>query len=214
MDLLNKIQIKYKNYYKIKNEKACLIQKTYRGYRIRKKLYNPEINLDIIPLLNNYIDYNNVIKNLKNQNNMKHKKFRYSNFPSEISENIVKMVLQKKNKMSPQWDIKKGDLQYIHKILEVKAYTSDGPSSFGPTETWDYLYFIDCQDYINYNFKVYEIKLSNTNEKFYSIKVSEKETYKEQCIVGKRPRIKFHLLQKQLNKYTKLIFDGDINQLI
>ena len=49
---------------------------------------------------------------------------------------------------------------------------SDGPTSFGPSESWDYIYFVDCMDFENMNFKVYEIRLSNIHHTWKNIKIS------------------------------------------
>jgi len=49
---------------------------------------------------------------------------------------------------------------------------SDGPSSFGPTETWNWLYFVDAKDTLTGFFKVYEIKCSNTSEEMKNVRIS------------------------------------------
>jgi len=61
------------------------------------------------------------------------------NFPSHISENIVKFALFKKYNIMPNWDTKTGDLDLFNLKIEVKGFSSTGPSSFGPTEEWDIL---------------------------------------------------------------------------
>ena len=91
---------------------------------------------------------------------------------------------------------------------------SVGPSSFGPTESWDWLYFVDAQDTLTSNFKVYEIKLSNKNEIFRNIKISKTETYGEIADSKRRPRGCFETIFKpQLVNHCKLIFDGHISEL-
>lgn len=147
------------------------------------------------------------------------KKIRHENFPSDISENIVKFVIAKKNKVMPTWDTKKGDLVIKEgkKIIqiEVKGFISDGPSSFGPKEEWELLYFIDVRDIINKKFKVYEIKLTNKSEIFRSIKLSKSETYGEIADSGRRPRGVFeNIFQPQLGEHCKLIFDGNLLDLM
>jgi hypothetical protein len=90
---------------------------------------------------------------------------------------------------------------------------STGPSSFGPTEEWDFLYFVDCTKYKNKIFKIYEIKISNKNKLWYDIKINKNETYKDQCLQGRRPRICFSSLYEQLNKYITILFNGKLNDL-
>ena len=80
----------------------------------------------------------------------------------------------------PWWDTDKGDLIIVNiagggdviKRIEVKAFMSDGPSSFGPTETWNWLYFVDAKDTLTGFFKVYEIKCSNTSEEMKNVRIS------------------------------------------
>ena len=57
----------------------------------------------------------------------------------------------------PCWDTKCGDLCFINKKLEVKGFTTNAPSSFGATESWNWIYFVDCKDTLNKHFKIYEI---------------------------------------------------------
>ena len=138
---------------------------------------------------------------------------------SEISENIVKYALlySKKYKIFPNWDTESGDLDWIYKKIEVKCFSSLGPSSFGPTEKWDLLYFLDAMDFKNKNFKLYEIRMSNNHDTWCNIKMNKQETYKEQCDSGKRPHIAFEKIKEQLDKinvnYCKLIWSGHISEL-
>lgn len=77
----------------------------------------------------------------------------------------------------PSWNTDKGDLVINKKNIpfyqiEVKGFMSDGPSSFGPTENWDCIYFVDCKDFVCKKFKVYEIRLSNKSEIWENIRIS------------------------------------------
>lgn len=173
------------------------------------KFHHIESLLDAFISLTKKIEKINVVLN--------NKKIRMPNFPSEILENIVKYVLYKKYKIWPMWDAKTGDLsfhnKYINKRLEVKAFSSKGPSSFGPKEKWNYLYFVDAIDFKHKKFKVYEIKLSNDNDIFSNIKINNRVTYIEQCETGKRPRICFNNLSQQLKQHINIIFDGHLDDL-
>ena len=187
----------------------------------KMKIVNKEMdnfNFEILnKLLNNYINYTKTIDDL-NINLDKNAKIRRPNFPSEISENIVKYAINKKYKIMPVWKLNGGDLTIMNKKIEVKGFSKlEPPSSFGPTEKWDTLYFVDCCNYIKKHFQVYEIKLNNNSKIFRSLQINYKkrETFENQCNDGKRPRISFLKIQQQLtNKYCKLIFNDNINKLI
>ena len=172
------------------------------------------MNLNLLDkILNNYIS--TVEINTKINKLLSKKKIRNPNFPSEISENIVKycLVKCKRYKIFPNWDTEFGDLDWVYKKLEVKCFSSTGPSSFGPTEKWDYIYFLDALDFKNKNFKLYEIRLSNTNKTWNDLKINKTKTYKMVCDSGKRPRICFDQVKEQLSDNCKLIWSGNINDL-
>lgn len=190
------------------------IQKLWRGYIVRKNMSSLKDGMTKT-IMNEMLDMHIHIFN-KNKEWNKHlsvKKIRNANFPSEISENIVKYVLFKKYKIMCTWDSKPGDLQMVNLLLEVKAFSSNGPSSFGPTEGWDRIYFVDCTKYINKVFTVYEIKLSNNDEKWRSIKVSKSHTIGDMCDLGKRPRVSFAMIQNQLGNICNSIWSGHISSL-
>ena len=104
-------------------------------------------------------------------------------------------------------------MDWVYKKLEVKCFSTKSPSSFGPKEKWDYIYFLDALDFKNKNFKLYEIRLSNTNKTWNDLKINRNETYKMFCDSGKRPRIHFEEVKKQLSDNCKLIWSGNINDL-
>jgi len=140
---------------------------------------------------------------------LKKKKCRLPNFPEDISENLVKYIIKYKLGFLPKQCSKSGDLIYDDKKIEVKCFASSGPSSFGPTEKWTEIYFLDARDFINENFKLFQIKLSNDDLEWRNIKVSKTQTFFEQCIQKRRPRICFNLIRKQLSKDKVIcIFSG------
>ena len=202
-----------------KNDTVTKIKAWWRGCHFRKnfKKLNDNYTYGILNrCLDKYItdlQFNNEINSL-----MSKKKRRNENFPSDISENIVKFVIANKYGIMPCWDTDKGDIvinkKQLFRQIEVKGFMSTGPSSFGPKETWDLLYFVDGQDIINRNFKVYEIKMSNKNEIFRGINISKKETYGDIADTGRRPRGCFDTIFKpQLGDHCRLIFDGHISKL-
>jgi len=195
------------------------IQSTYRGYCIRKYLSLIEDGMSYEIMMNELERYNNNLVQVRDLNTrLSKKKIRHENFPSHISENIAKFAIFKKYKIMPSWDTDKGDI-IINKSdlfmqFEIKAFMSSGPSSFGPTENWDWLYFVDATETLHLNFKIYEIKLSNKSQTFRSIRLNKKETYGEIADSGRRPRGCFEtIFKKQLGDKCKLIFDGHISEL-
>ena len=115
----------------------------------------------------------------------------------------------------PNWNIKNGDLIFDNKKIEVKGFCSNGPSSFGPSESWEYIYFVDCCDYLNKKFKVYEIKLSNYSKEWKNIKINSKQTYEDMTKLKNRGILKIHFnkIKEQIDKYIKLIFDDNIDNI-
>jgi len=206
----------YKNTIQKINEKnAIKIQATWRGYIIRKKLINPKDNMNIInciALLNNYNKTKLLITEINKSLSIK--KIRQQNFPSEISENIIKFYFIKRFKISPCWDIKSGDLELLGKKIEVKGFSSDGPCSFGPTENWSWIYFVDCKKSLQYYFTIYELKLSNKSDLWKNLKINKIQTFEDQCKQKRRPRIRFIDIKEQLNEFIKKVFQGNIMKLI
>jgi hypothetical protein len=166
---------------------------------------------NIIELLNIHIEYVNKIIAFKKKTGIN---TRLPNFPECISENIVREYINHKEKRICICSQSGGDLEIIDKIsnikVEVKCFTSSGPTSFGPTEKWNELYFIDATKFMNNEFKIYKINLSNNSDKFKSIKINSTETFEDQCKNGKRPRLGFKLLCDQLLNDVKLVYDGSL----
>jgi hypothetical protein len=141
-------------------------------------------------LLNRYIEQttfvNTINKTLKDG-----RKIRMPNFPSEISENLVKFCKLKQTGVLFTWNTTKGDLTFLDKLIEVKGFMSDGPISFGPTEQWDWIYFVDCRRFAEHWFTIYELRISNNSSEWKSISVNKTQTIGDQCLERRRPRIKF-----------------------
>ena len=165
----------------------------------------------IMSFLDEHIKYVSKISQLK----LIYPKFRMPNFPSEISENLVKYIIQFKYGFLPTWKDGKdtGDLRYDGQLFEVKCFSSDGPSSFGPNERWDHLFFLDATNYIKKIFKCYKININN--QQFGQvIHVNSTETYFDQCQNGRRPRISFDNICQQIPRDNiELVFDGHISTL-
>ena len=146
------------------------------------------------------------------------KKIRGENFPSHISENLVKLALNKfKYHDSAQkvtWNTNVGDLAYGSDKIEVKGFTSEGPSSFGPAEDWSELYFIDATDIINKQVTIYCVSHSNTDPVWSNLKMNKTQTYNDMCLQGKRPRMSFANICAQVPiDYITTLFEGHTNTL-
>lgn len=190
------------------------IQSIFRRKFIKKikDSFTKDILIQLIEHHNNSnMFYNEINKKLIT------KKLRLPNYPSEITENLVKFAIKKKYNVAPCWDTTKGDLSLFDKKLEVKGSIDllhGGPSSFGPTEEWHRIYFVDAIDTLKKNFTIYEIKLSNKSEIWKNIKVNKTSTFYDQCRQKRRPRITFGELIKQIPKeYISIIFNGNISEL-
>jgi hypothetical protein len=187
------------------------IQKHIRGYLCRKDLSSLKDGMTLDNVIECIKKYNEGLDWIENMNkNMKKKKIRNENFPSHISENIAKFAICKKYNIMPDWDCK-GDLVMLNKQIEVKGFMSTGPLSFGPKEPWDYIYVVDALRTSDNYYKVYEIKKSNID--FHNLKVSKAETFGDQCIQGRRPRLVFSSIKEQFGENVKLIFEGHITEL-
>jgi hypothetical protein len=189
-----------------------------KGVLERKKLKKLKDNFtfDILKvMIENYNKNMVFIEHINKQLSIK--KCRNENFPSHISENIVKFVLCKKYNIMPLWDTKSGDLELCNKKLEVKAFMSVGPTSFGPKENWDYIYFVDAMDTKNLNYKVYEIKLSNCSSTWKNIIFSQKSgTYNDISIKNQRGNLRanfYKIIKPQIDNHCVLIFDGHLNDI-
>ena len=163
--------------------------------------------------LNSYFQLDNTIKFINKE--LKNRKCRRINFPSEISENIVKFILHHKYNKKCTWDNKYGDLIFDDKYkIEVKSFTSDGPISFGPQENWDIIYFLDSKKYNQNIYILYELKLKNTDLRWKNLKVSNSQNFYEQCQEKRRPRISFDKILLQFQEEINVVFNGSIESLL
>lgn len=147
---------------------------------------------------------------------------RLPNMPEDISENIVKFIARNiLNVQDCVWTkgatqdddddevITSGDLHSptIGK-LECKCFTSDGPLSFGPTESWNVLYFLDARDWLNDRFILYAFNDTNLSSVWQNVKVNKTQTYADQSKAKRRPRISWNSLHPQLGNSCVKVYDG------
>jgi len=136
-------------------------------------------------------------------------KIRLPFIPEDISENIIKNIINNKLCDTSSWDCKTGDLQSQKEgKQECKCFTSDGPISFTPTSNWDIIYFLDARNWLNDNFILYKVSLKKSDEIWKNIKVNKKQTFDEQCKQQRRPRIKWVSLLPQISSYCEKVYDG------
>lgn len=152
----------------------------------------------LVRLFNNYLEHRSIISELKTSK-FKHT-VRYPNFPELISETLCMNILNTIIGGVTNKTIS-GDLCYGDKKIEVKALSSDGPMSFGPNEKWDELYVMDVREIRS--FVLYQCPFSSSSTEFGNVLVNKRETYKDHCSQGRRPRITFNCLYPQI-KMTKV----------
>lgn len=192
-----------------------VIQKSIRGFVCRRKLQRSTDYMSFQLVLKHLEIYKKYYKDIEFLNqHLIGKKIRYSNFPSEISENIVKFIFFRKYNIMPSWNTKTGDLECMNLILEVKAFSSTGPTTFGPKEKWNFIYFLDATRFQESIFTVFECKIKNTNPIWQQLKVNKHQTYEDQCRQGRRPRLSFCDIYHQLGSNCKMIFKGHINDIL
>lgn len=162
----------------------------------------------IFEFLERHIQYCNSVNTI-NSKLLNVKRIRQPNFPEVISEYIAKIYYTQKYNKSVEFG-ETGDLivNPDKQKIEVKAFTSKGPTSFGPTETWNKLMFIDARLFKKKRFKIYIIDLQNDCKKWKNLKMNHKETFEDQCLSKRRPRIKFNKIKEVLKDDVQLIFDG------
>lgn len=192
-------------------------QAVIRGFLCRKHLQQPKDNLsiDIVKImLDRHIDDYKFIEAVNQK--LDAKKIRQSNFPSHLSENLVKFLIASRYHVMPSWNTHTGDLCFYLRErtlkMEVKAFSSTGPTSFGSNETWDWIYFLDATRFHEYYFSLYEVRLSNDHPEWQQLRINQQETYQQQCQQKRRPRLKFSTIEQQLKDHCRLIYSGHVFQ--
>ena len=141
------------------------------------------------------------------------KLIRGINIPEDISENIVKLIIQyiegdaecswcKSIGMSGDLFSKKDG------IIEVKAFSSDGPSSFGPRKKFNVIYFLDMRNWIDDVIILWKVNLSNESPQWKALKMNKKEDNKTQSDRGIRPHIAWSKIYPQISEYCTKVYEG------
>jgi hypothetical protein len=140
-------------------------------------------------------------------------KVRQSNFPEDISENIVKYIIRNKLCITSTWNKKKGDLYSEEEgNQECKCFTSIGPMSFSPKKKWDILYCLDGQKWLeNDIFILYRLDLSNSQ--WNNLYINKTETLEDQVTQKRRPRITFNMIRSQYPSHCTIIYKGTFDEI-
>lgn len=142
---------------------------------------------------------------------------RHQNPPEDITENITKVIIRNyENDLSCQWakGLKhSGDLiskKYpIHSPIEVKAFTSDGPSSFGPKKKFSVIYFLDMRGFKEDKLCCWRVNVSNESPEWKQIKMNKTQTNGEQCGEKRRPHISWDKIYAQIPEKCVKVYDGN-----
>jgi hypothetical protein len=141
---------------------------------------------------------------------------RHLNPPEDITENIVKfIIINHSDDASCKWAKcigKKGDLysdKYtIESPPEVKAFSSNGPSSFGPKKRFGVIYFLDMRNWLLDVFVLWKVNVSNESPEWKSIKMNKTQTNEEQCGEKRRPHISWDKIYSQIPEKCVKIYES------
>ena len=152
-------------------------------------------------------------------------RIRHQNTPEDITENIAKFIIRKyENNKSCVWckgiDKKhglSGDL-YSNKYekiapIEVKSFTSSGPSQFGPDKKFGVLYFLDLRKWLNNKIVLWKVNLNYLSNEFKNIKVNKTQTMGEQLLEGRRPHISWDNIYPQIIDFCEKIYEGTFEDI-
>lgn len=165
-----------------------------------------------------YKDDYKYLSKIKQETNLP---IRHQNPPEDITENITKFIINNHdNDPSCKWAKsigKKGDLysdNYTDEMpIEVKAFTSDGPSQFGPTKKFGVLYFLDMRDWLNDKLVLWRVNLTNESPEMKQIKMNKTQTHEEQCKEGRRPHISWDKLYPQVKNHSVKVYEGTFGDI-
>lgn len=142
------------------------------------------------------------------------KLIRGINIPEDISENIVKFIIRnfggdieclwcKSVGMSGDLFSKKDG------IIEVKAFSSNGPSSFGPRKKFNVIYFLDMRSWIQDDvITLWKVNLSNESPQWKTLKMNKKEDNATQSDRGVRPHIAWDKIYPQISEHCTKVYEG------
>lgn len=130
--------------------------------------------------------------------------------PEAISENIIKFIIHNHvGDTTSKW-VGTGDLISENEgIQECKCFSSNGPASFGPTERWNVIYFLDARNWLQDHFELWRIPLKNISPEWRAIRLNATQTYGDQALQGRRPRINWDRLYPQISTHCTRVYSGN-----
>ena len=168
-----------------------------------------------------YIAYRDYYITRSNTKNKKGLSIRLPNPPEDVTENIVKFIINNyDNDPSCKWAKAiqlSGDLysdKYTIKMPpEVKSFTSNGPSSFGHKKKFGVLYFLDMRDWLNNKFVLWKVNVSSDSPEWHNIKMNKTQTNEEQCKQKRRPHISWENIYSQIPDKCVKVYDGTFEDI-
>ena len=137
---------------------------------------------------------------------------RHQNPPEDITENTTKFIIRNHdNDLSCKWAKsigKTGDLYSDNHIIEVKSFTSCGPSSFGPKKKFDVILFLDLRGWMDDRIILWKVNVSNESIEWKHLKMNATQTFEEQCKIGVRPHISYDNIHTQIPDKCVKIYEG------
>jgi len=97
--------------------------------------------------------------------------------------------------------------------IEVKAFTSDGPSSFGPKKLFGVIYFLDMRHWLDNKFTLWRVNVSNNSPEWKNIKMNKIQTYNAQCKEGRRPHISWDNIYSQISNKCIKVYDDNFENI-
>jgi len=182
-----------------------------------------EDNYTIEILIKRYNNYKNTYiydeELIKNGLNIRHQ-----NTPEDITENIAKFIIRKIENINCLWckgvDKKYkltgdlySDLYDKSKPIEIKAFTSNGPSQFGPDKKFSVLYFLDLKNFLQNKIILWKVNLNSDSDEFKEIKINKNQTMNEQFLQGRRPHISFDNIYPQIINFCEKIYEGTFENI-
>lgn len=173
------------------------------------------------------IRYNSFIDTYKIDEALIKKKLpiRHQNTPEDVTENATKVIIRnKENDKSCVWskgvekkEGLKGDLHSNkydkNSPIEVKSFTSNGPSQFGPNKKFSVLYFLDMRNLLSDKIILWKVYLNDKSEEFKNIKVNKTQTMGEQLLQGRRPHISWDKIYPQISQFCEKIYEGTFEDI-
>ena len=141
---------------------------------------------------------------------------RHQNPPEDVTENIAKFIIRNfQNESSCKFAKaigKKGDLfskKYTElQPPEVKSFTSNGPSSFGPKKKFGAIYFLDMRKWLTDSFVLWHVNLTNESPAWKKLKMNKTQTNEEQCDEQRRPHISWDKIYPHISEHCTKVYEG------